>query len=163
MCHVSQNLANCCITARTSCIQQIDSKSKWWSYSIMVHWQCIQPHRCEHHKCSQPSQPSTSFVSALSICHNKRTKKRLLFLAAKGWIKSTAKLWNPEFTMKFQKKVPLFFRYPHFFIIQYRIDGRKPPCKNELDPSSRFDTIADCDRHTDGRTWTDTQQQDTPS
>ena len=49
-------------------------------------------------------------------------------------------------------QVPNFWRYPHFLKAQCRIDA-----KNQLDSSSRFDTILACDRQTDGQTITQRQ------
>jgi len=49
-------------------------------------------------------------------------------------------------------KYPNFWRYPNFLITQCGLGGRKPPCQNKLDSSSRFDTVPACDRQMDRRT-----------
>jgi len=45
-------------------------------------------------------------------------------------------------------KYPNLRRYPYFLITQGGIGGRKSPCQNKLDSSSRFDTVLACDRRT---------------
>jgi len=42
-----------------------------------------------------------------------------------------------------------------FVITQCGIGGKKPPCQNQLDSYSRFNTIPACDRRTDRRTRDD--------
>ena len=48
----------------------------------------------------------------------------------------------------------------YFLMTQRGIGGRKPPCRNQLDSSSRFDTIPVSDRRMDGQT--DTRRQHIP-
>jgi len=45
-------------------------------------------------------------------------------------------------------KYPNLRRYPYFLITEGGIGGRKSPCQNKLDSSSRFDTVLACDRRT---------------
>ena len=55
---------------------------------------------------------------------------------------------------KFQTEVPYFLEILNFLTIQCGTGGRKPPCPNQLDSSSRFNTIPACDGQTDGHTTT---------
>jgi len=48
-------------------------------------------------------------------------------------------------------KVPYFLRYLNFPRTQLRTGGRKPPCQNQLDSSSRSDTIVQYRRVTNRR------------
>jgi len=55
---------------------------------------------------------------------------------------------SPEYGTKFQREVPLFWRYQNFLKIQSRIGRRKLPCqKTQFDSFIRFDRTPTCNSH----------------
>ena len=92
------------------------------------------------HRCRQQARSSTSFVDNGIDLWRKFFKVQSLGQSSRG-------------------KFPYLWRYPNFVMTQCRICEKKPPCqKTQLDTSSRFDTIPDCeDKETDRQT--DTRRQ----
>ena len=80
-------------------------------------------------------------------CNLKLDRRRVLL---------TTSIHHPLAVVKVQSlgqtsrgKYPYFWRYSNFVTLQFRIGQRKPPCQNQLYPSSCFDTTPACDRRTD--------------
>ena len=64
---------------------------------------------------------------------------------------TAAAFQGPTLGQSSRGKYPSFWRYPNVLKTECGIGGRKPPCQNRVNPSSRFDTLPACDEQTDRR------------
>ena len=87
--------------------------------------------RFDRRKCDQQAQPSIRFVDNTIV-------------PWRNFLRS-------ELGQSSRGKYDSFWRYPNVLKTECRIGGRKPPCQNRVNPSSRFDTLPACDEQTDRR------------
>ena len=99
-------------------------------------------------------RPSSHGESTVASVANKLDRRRVLFTTrptGRGKI-----FLASEFGTKCQRTHQLsFFGDTQISLLNRVGYVKKPPCQNQLDPSSRFNTVSACDRRTDGRTHDD--------